>query len=368
MEIIFLIYLISVTFQLIFYGLALIRFLIYKPYENPLAISDTPVSVIICAHNELENLKILIPKLLAQAYSRFEIILVDDRSDDGTYEFLQEEKMKTQVLKVVRVDFVPDHVQPKKFAITLGVKAAQNDLVILTDADCEPASIHWIRSMASQFDENTKFVLGFSYFMKDKGMLNRFVRFETVQTGILYLSAALGGNPYMGVGRNLGYRKSFFLSVKGFHNDLKVVGGDDDLLINRYSNKKNTRPVISKENLVYSRAKKTWKEYYIQKKRHMAAGKRYKFKDKFVLSLFYLSKIVFWLSAVILLLTRVYWPIVAGGMLLELIVIDLAFYQLFKKTGAKFELFWILIMEVLFLLYLVIFGTSVLFTKRIRWS
>ncbi len=368
MELILLIYLIAVALQLVFYGLAIIRFLYYKPYENPLAISDTSVSVIVCAHNEIENLKNLIPKLLKQAYASYEIILVDDRSDDGTYEFLQEEKKKNQLLKVVRVDFVPEHVQPKKFAITLGVKAAQHDLVILTDADCEPASIHWIRSMASQFDESTKFVLGFSYFKMQKGLLNRFVRFETIQTGILYLSAALGGNPYMGVGRNMGYRKSFFLSVKGFHNDLKVVGGDDDLLINRYAKRKNTRPVISKDNLIWSNAKKTWKEYFIQKKRHMAAGKRYKLKDKFVLSLFYLSKIVFWLSAVFLLFTRIYWPIVAGSLLVVLILIELAFYQIYKKTGAKFEFFWILIMEVLFIFYLLIFGISVLFSKRIRWS
>jgi cellulose synthase/poly-beta-1,6-N-acetylglucosamine synthase-like glycosyltransferase len=279
MEIVAFIFLIAAFLQFLFYGVPLVRFVRYKPYENPLAISDIPVSVIVCARDELENLKNLIPKLLKQAYTGFEIIIVDDRSEDGTYEFLLEEKKKSGKLKVVRVDFVPDHVQPKKFAITLGIKAAENDLVILTDADCEPASIHWLKSMAGQFSEETKFVLGFSYYHRDKGLLNRFVRYETLQTGIRYLSAALGGNPYMGVGRNLGYRKSFFLSVKGFHNDLKVVGGDDDLLINRYANRKNTRAVVSPDNLVYTWAKKKWKEYFVQKKRHLAAGKRYKVKD-----------------------------------------------------------------------------------------
>ena len=160
----FLIFLSAAALQLIYYGLAMLRIARHKPYENPLSISDPPVSVVICAHNELKNLKNLIPKLLKQAYTGFEIIVVDDRSDDGSYEYLQEEKNNSSLLKVVRVDFTPDHVQPKKFAITLGVKAAANDLVLFTDADCEPATIHWIRSMATQFDDKIKFVIGFSYF------------------------------------------------------------------------------------------------------------------------------------------------------------------------------------------------------------
>lgn len=368
MEIVLFIFLSAAFVQFLYYGVALVRFARYKPYENPLAISDIPVSVIICARDELDNLKNLIPRLLKQAYTGYEIIIVDDRSEDGTYEFLLEEKKKSEKLKVVRVDFVPDHVQPKKFAITLGIKAAENDLVVLTDADCEPASIHWLKSMASQFSDETKFVLGFSYYHRDKGMLNRFVRFETLQTGILYLSAALGGNPYMGVGRNLGYRKSFFLSVKGFHNDLKVVGGDDDLLINRYANRKNARAVVSKENLVYTWAKNNWKKYFIQKKRHLSAGKRYKLKDKFILSLFYVSKIVFWPLSAILLISMIQWPVVAGTTLLILVMMISSFYQISKKTGAKFEMGWLLIMEFLFIIYLVIFGTVVMFSKKVRWS
>lgn len=368
MEIVLFIFLSAAFAQFLFYGVALVRFVRYKPYENPLAISDVPVSVIVCARDELDNLKDLIPRLLKQAYARYEIIIVDDRSEDGTYEFLLEEKKKSEKLKVVRVDFVPDHVQPKKFAITLGVKAAENDLVVLTDADCQPVSIHWLKSMATQFGDEIKFVIGFSYFHREKGLLNRFVRFETLQTGLLYLSAALGGNPYMGVGRNLGYRKSFFLSVKGFHNDLKVVGGDDDLLINRYARRENTRAVVSEENLVNTWSKKKWKEYYIQKKRHLSAGKRYKLKDKFMLSLFYVSKIVFWPLSALLLISTFHWPVVAGTTFLILVMIILSFYQIRKKTGAKFEMGWILIMEFLYIIYLVIFGTVILFSKKIRWS
>ncbi len=367
MEIVFLIYLSAATLQLLFYGLAFVRFSIYKPYENPLAISDAPVSVIICARNELENLKNLLPKLKKQAYSRFEIILVDDRSDDGTYEFLQEEKKNNPLLKVVRVDFVPDHVQPKKFALTLGIKAAENDRILLTDADCEPATIHWIRAVASQFNDPVNFVIGYSYFHRERGLLNLFARFETIHTAILYLSAALGGNPYMAVGRNLGYRKSFFLSVKGFQHDLRIVGGDDDLLVNRYASGKNSRAVISSDSVVMSWTKNKWKDYFVQKKRHLSVGKRYKWKDKFVLSVFYLSKIVFWLLAASLLIVGFQWPFVAGAVLLILLLIIGTFYQLCHRTGTKYEFQWLLFMEILYVLYLIVFGIVANLSKKIRW-
>jgi glycosyltransferase involved in cell wall biosynthesis len=367
-EIFFLLLILALTIQVSFYGMAMIRFARFKPYDNPLEISDQPLSVIICARNELDNLKNLLPKLLKQAYAHYEIVVVNDRSDDGTYDYLQEEKLKTDLLKIVHVDFAPDHIHPKKYAITLGVRAATYDLVLLTDADCDPASIHWIKSIASQFGRETNFVLGFSYYLKHKGFLNRFIRYETIQTGLLYLSAAIGGNPYMGVGRNLAYRKSFFLSVKGFNKDRKVVGGDDDLLVNRHANKKNARVIIGEHSLVNSIPKREWNEYFIQKKRHLSAGKRYKLKDKFILSLFYLSKIVFWLLAALMLIVWVYGSYILGCIAFMLVILLSAIYIVCKKTGAKFELWWVSFMELAFVFYLLIIGSSALISKRIKWN
>jgi biofilm PGA synthesis N-glycosyltransferase PgaC len=367
-EIFFLIILIALTIQVSYYGLAIIRLARYKPYDNPLDISDQPLSVIICSRNELNNLKNLLPKLLKQAYAHYEIVIVNDRSDDGTYDYLQEEKKKSELLKIVHVEFTPEHIHPKKYAITLGVRAASYDLVLLTDADCEPASIHWIKSMASQFGKETNFVLGFSYYSKLKGLLNRFIRFETIQTGILYLSAAMGGSPYMGVGRNLAYRKSFFLSVKGFNKDRKVVGGDDDLLVNRHAVKINTRVSIGENSLVNSIPKQDLNEYYIQKKRHLSAGRRYKLKDKIALSLFYLSKIVFWLLAAVMLIVWIHGAVVLGFIALMLLVLLSAVYIAGKKTGAKFELMWLIVMDLIFVFYLLIIGSAALFSKRIKWN
>ncbi len=368
MEVLFLIFIGAVAILVIRYGIALVRFVNYKPHENPLNISDQPVSILVCARNELENLKILLPKLLKQAYSRFEIIIVDDRSDDGTYDFLKEEKSRSDNLKLVRIDFVPDHIHPKKYAITLGIKAASNDLVILTDADCEPASIHWVKSMTGQFKTDTNFVLGFSYYRTERGILNKLIRYETMLTGSLYLSAAMGGNPYMGVGRNLGYRKSFFLSVKGFFNEGKTVGGDDDLLVNKHARGNTTSVMINEDSLVYSIPKKTWNAFYVQKKRHLSAGKRYRLKDKFLLGLFYVSKIVFWLSAVLLIPMGIQKTAAVIATLLVFIIMFLNYSIFCKKTGIKFEKGWILPVDLIFVIYIAVIGGTALLSKRIRWS
>jgi glycosyltransferase involved in cell wall biosynthesis len=368
-KVLFLIFIGAAAIHFIRYGIVFLRFTYFKTEDDPLNFSDQPVSVLVCAKNELENLKNLLPKLLKQAYSHYEIIIVDDRSDDGSYEFLKEEKERSENLKLVRIDFVPDHIHPKKYAITLGIKAASHDLVLLTDADCEPATIHWIGSMTRQFKEDTNFVLGFSNYKKARGMLNKLIRYETLLTGSLYLSAAMGGNPYMGIGRNLGYRKSFFLSVKGFHKDGKAVGGDDDLLVNRHARGKDTRLMIGEQGLVYSVPKKNWKDFFIQKKRHLSAGKRYKFKDKFLLSSFYLSKIVFWLFGVMLILLKIHLLETGIAVLVTSILIYLTYFTVCRKTGIKFdEKVWILPMDILFIMYISVIGSVALFSKRIRWS
>src|SRR5690606_33778770 len=122
----------------------------------------------------------------------------------------------------------------KKYGLTLGIKAASHEWILLTDADCRPNSRRWIRSMSRYFDEDTQFVLGFSPYRATAGLLNLFIRFETMLTAIQYFSFGWLGNPYMGVGRNLAYRKSKFLEEKGFNNFLHVTGGDDDLFVNQH--------------------------------------------------------------------------------------------------------------------------------------
>ena len=193
---------------------------------------EEPVSVLVCAHNELENLRQLLPLLLQQDYpAGFELILIDDRSDDDTYLFAQQLVQYYPHVRVVSVARTPPGLAPKKYALTLGIKTARYARLLLTDADCIPATNQWLRHMQHGFGQPADLVLGYSAYVAEPGLLNKLIRFETLLTGAQYLSFAWRGRPYMGVGRNLGYTKAVFQSTKGFASHIRTLSGDDDLLV-----------------------------------------------------------------------------------------------------------------------------------------
>jgi glycosyltransferase involved in cell wall biosynthesis len=335
--------------------------------------SNQPVSVIVCAHDEETNLRELIPALLQQDYPAFEVIIVNDRSNDNTFDFLLEETKKDQRLKMVNVKSVPEHVNNKKYALTLGIRAAVNEWILLTDADCRPATNGWISSMNEQFDDKTQFVLGFSPYQHQPGFLNLFIRFDSLLTALQYLSFARVKNPYMGVGRNLSYRKSLFLEKKGFNNYLHVMGGDDDLFVNQHANSKNTRIQIKPESIVYSIPETTWKSFFYQKIRHLSVGKRYKFGHKFLLGLFLLSWVITWFVGLPVGVLYAYnYSIIGytviGAMLLKIILLVWNMRALSKKTGLSYK-FWVIpVLDFLYPIYYISTGLVTLLTKRVRWK
>ncbi|ELR70514.1 N-acetylglucosaminyltransferase [Fulvivirga imtechensis AK7] len=322
----------------------------------------------IAAHDEEENLKKLLPKLYAQQYPELEVIVVEDRSNDNTYDLLLAETKKEPRLRMVKVNHTPENFNGKKYALTLGIKAAKYDQILLTDADCEPNNEHWVATMAAAFSESTQFNLGFSYYTRTKGFLNYFIRFETLWTAIQYIGLALAGKPYMGVGRNLAYRKSLFISKKGFNPHLGVTGGDDDLFVNQHAGKRNTRVTIGENALVYSQPKTDWKSFFRQKVRHLSVGKYYKAADKIILGIIPLTQILFWLILTILFSLRIELYIVAGCFLIRTLMIYLTFNIARKKLGVRFNLAGLLFLDIIFVIYYFITGATALFTKRVRWS
>jgi len=352
----------SLATLMIYWLVILIKILGFKPKPN----RNNPVSVIVCAHNELDNLKKLIPFLLNQDHSDFEIVIVDDRSDDGTYDYLLENNSKR--LKFVRIDQVHDHINAKKFALTMGIKAATNDILLLTDADCIPSSTSWVSKMTGSFTQDTQFVLGVSPYEKSEGLLGHFIQFETQWTAMNYIGFALAGNPYMGIGRNLAYRKSTFLAHKGFGKIQHITGGDDDLLVNEHANNKNTRLVLGEDSLTYSYPKKTWAEYLQQKIRHWSVGKHYRFKDKMLLGFQNLSNLVFWLALIILAIQTDNYLIPAGLLIFRMIFISILINSTSKKFGYRMNIWLVPMMDILYAGYASIFGTIALFTKKVRWK
>ena len=327
-----------------------------------------PISVIVCAHDEEKNLRELIPVLLSQQHPEFEVIIVNDRSNDGTYDLLLEETKKDSRLKMVDVKNTPSHVNGKKFGITLGIKAAKYDWVLLTDADCRPNNEQWIRTVSERCSEDKNFVLGYSAYEKQPGFLNLFIRFETLFTAIQYIGYALAGNPYMGVGRNLAYRKSVFLDNKGFNNFLSITGGDDDLFVNQHAAGKNTAVALGSDSLVYSFPKTTLKEFYRQKVRHLSVGKKYRFKHQFLLAVFFLTHLITWFAGIPLLIfsTGIIW--VASALVFRTLLFSITVHQAAERFGQKFESWAVPLLDFLFVIYYLSTAPVAFLTKKIRWK
>lgn len=265
-----------------------------------------PVSLIVCAKNEAENLQKHIPQLLKQTYSNFEIILINDASIDETLDVMEHFAEKDSRVQIVNVKNNEAFWGNKKYALTLGIKKAKYNHLIFTDADCYPASEDWLTSMTSHFSEEKQLVLGYGAYEKYPGFLNKLIRFETLMTAVQYFSYAKVGTPYMGVGRNLGYTSTLYYENSGFINHIKIPSGDDDLFVNEAANSKNTQVCDAPEAFTYSLPKKSWNEWLHQKKRHYTTAKLYKPLHRILLGIYYLANLLFWILSTIVLFTK-FW-------------------------------------------------------------
>jgi glycosyltransferase involved in cell wall biosynthesis len=244
-----------------------------------------PVSVIVCARDEDENLAKHLPGLLVQEYtSTYEVIAVNDNSVDDSKYILQElKKTFKDRLHIVELTQEAKLISGKKYPLSIGIKEANHEVMLLTDADCVPASEHWVQKMQEGYHDGVEIVLGYGAYHKRPGLLNKLIRFETFHSAIQYLSFALAGIPYMGVGRNLSYKKALFFKQKGFSSINHIPGGDDDLFVNKSANGKNVAVVIDKEAATLSIPRKTWKSWVKQKYRHYTTAKYYKPLHKLLL-------------------------------------------------------------------------------------
>ncbi|MCU0402879.1 MAG: glycosyltransferase, partial [Algoriphagus sp.] len=278
-------------------------------------------------------------------------------------------------LRSVTVKYTPNHVTSKKFALTLGIKVAKNDVILLTDADCIPASSQWIRKMTAPIREEGKtFSIGYSGYQTKAGLLNRWIQFETVLTALFYLSFGLWKAPFMGVGRNLSYRKSFFLEAKAFKGLWHLEGGDDDLFVNNYATGKNAAIVIDPEATTVSIPKETLKEYLVQKKRHLHAGKYYRGEDKRKIGIFSLSHALFWIGGLGLMIyfgIGLQWEqflIVFSIILLRSVLVWNIFGAAAKKIQGNTPAMNAPMNDFLYLAYFWVLGSVSYQAKDIQWK
>jgi glycosyltransferase involved in cell wall biosynthesis len=326
-----------------------------------------PVSVIICARDEAPNLAANLPGALVQSYpSTHEVIVVNHNSQDDTRYLLEEFKKTFKCLHIVNLEHEAKGIPGKKYPLSMGIKEAKHEVVLLTDTDCVPVSEYWIEQMQDGYDEGIQIVLGYSPYQKRPGMLNKLIRFETFHSAMQYLSYALAGLPYMGVGRNLSYKKELFFRNKGFSSVNHLPGGDDDLFINQVATRQNTRIVIDPQSFTLSEPKKTFREWVQQKTRHYSTGKFYRPKQKWLLGLYSITQFFFY-PAFIVSLIYFYWPWVLAVFALRFLLQGFIYFRVMKKLGESdlFPYWWLL--DIWMMGYYLIFVPSLWKKPRMEW-
>ncbi len=320
------------------------RFAFYKNSPRLVEINLPPVSVIIAARNESDNLFENLPFILEQDYPLFEVIVINNQSIDDSSYLLSAYKNQYPHLRVIEVAKNP-HLKPgKKLPITLGVKGAKYEHLVLTDADCKPASNQWLRSMGSCFIPGKEMVLGYGPLKKTQGFLNKLVRFDTAWIATNYFSFALTGMPYMGVGRNLAYTKKLFNDAHGFRSHYSIPSGDDDLFVQEAAKNKNYCINSDEQGFCFSEGQSEWSNWIQQKARHYSTADKYKVIKKGMLGIYPLLTLVTLLCFVILMFnSELRWLALAIFTLLTLLkwwIIGRCFAKLKEKSFIPYLPVW----------------------------
>ncbi len=328
-----------------------------------------PVSVIIAAKNEAENLQKFLPDILQQDYPEFEVIVVNDASNDDTDDVLTAFKSKFRHLKTTFIKQDSQFKHNKKLAISIGIKAAQYEHMVFTDADCCVSSNQWLKLMVRNF-QHQDIVLGYGGYLKRKTFINKLIRYDTVRIGILYLSKAIIGKPYMGVGRNLAYTKSIYQKTKGFSSHYFVPTGDDDLFVNQASTTTNTAIEINPDAFTYSVPPENFREWMHQKSRHLSGSKYYNFGQKLFLGIESCSRSLF---LILIILSIVFFPellwLLSGIFLLDLIIYWITNSLLFNHFKEKELLTFGIIFDILVTFLTFIRLSFNIFTRQNkRWT
>ncbi|MDQ6814578.1 MAG: glycosyltransferase [Bacteroidota bacterium] len=366
-ELVFGLFCLVALIQLFYFAVIFSRLAFYKPIEK-LHSQQQPVSVVICARDEADNIVQNLPGVLVQSYrSSNEVILVNHNSTDDTKYLIDELRKTFKHLIPVSLTQEAMMISGKKFPLSMGIKSARYETLLLTDADCVPASERWMELMQDGYQPETEIVLGYGAYSKTSGLLNKIIRFETFHSALQYFSYALAGHPYMGVGRNLSYKKELFFKNKGFSAINFIPGGDDDLFINKVATNTNTAIVIDAEAHTLSEAKRTWNDWFNQKTRHYSTAKYYQPKHKWMLGLYSATQFLFYPLFIVAAVFFNWWmALIVFGV--RLIVQAFIYFKTMKKLNEQdlFPLF--LLFELWMCVYYVIFLPSLFRRAKKSWS
>jgi glycosyltransferase involved in cell wall biosynthesis len=302
--------------QLFFYLFIYIRPYNYLKKKEDISVPNEAlpaVSVIVTSKNSAEELEQNLPFIMEQDYPDFEVIVVNRGSTDDTDMVLKAAEQKYSRLYHTYVPVEADGINEKKLAITLGIKAAKNDYLLFTEAYCKPCSTQWIREFGKEFTQGKEVILGFSRLeIPQKTGLRGFMLYDNLIHHLKFLSMAILHKPFMGIGRNLAYKKDLFFKHKGYSSILNLEGGEDDLYINRIAPPKKTGVALSGKSMTETGSVNHFSEWRALKSGYLYSKRYYKGTSFRIFSLETFSKYVFYL----LFICATVLGIVAGNYIL----------------------------------------------------
>ncbi|HLO70112.1 MAG TPA: glycosyltransferase [Flavipsychrobacter sp.] len=345
------------------------------PDEDDTSITDPqPVTIIICAKNEADNLRNNLPAIMAQRYSNasgismYRVIVVNDASDDDTAGVLEGFKAVYDNLSIIHISPQEIRTLPgKKYALSKALATTETEYLLLTDADCTPASDSWLMQMVAPLHKGKELVAGFGAYIANNSMLNAFIRWETLHTFIQYAGYTLSGRPYMAVGRNLACTKAALLKAQQSANWAQLPSGDDDLLVNAVADGRNMAIVVTPSSITTSQAKATWEDWLLQKQRHVSTGKYYKTTTKLLLGLYALTHSLVWLSFLMLLLTSM-WQLALGVMSVRLVINIIIQQRASRLTGQQHNIFLFILADIGWMIYNFVLSPYILLKNKQRWT
>ena len=350
----------------VFYYLAFSSFL-FKNKKETKTNEQAPISVLIFAKNCAKDLQKNLPLILAQKYATFEVILINNASTDNTLEIIENFTVNNKNIKVLDVENNEAFWGNKKYALTLGIKAAKYEHLLFIDASAKPISEFWIAEMSKNFNNSKKIILGYSKYQKENSLTNILIRFEHLLTAIKCFSFTKLKSPFMAFGTNLSYQKSEFFRVKGFINHIKIKDGEDDLFIKDAAAKSNNTFTLSKDSFVEINSPKSFRTWFLEQRKNKILKKQYLFKHQFLLSFFTFSKVLFYALAITMFFFyswQIIVPFILTYYLVQYIVIGISANKLKEPT----IIFFLPFLEIaLFLIQISIFSAN-LISKPNHWK
>lgn len=308
------------------------------------------LAILICAHNESENIQRHIPAICNQDYHNFDVFVVDHNSLDDTSQAVVLHQEKYENLHLVSCDQNNKDLPGKRAPLWEGLQRTDHDFVLLTDADCKPLTHQWAQAMVSRaMDTQADVVVGVSPYQRTKGLLNSFIQFETFHTAMSYIAALQQGWPFMAVGRNLLVKREVLFNSLKKSVVPDVKSGDDDLLIAHLSFTNRIEYYFDKKAHVESIPKMDYDDYLVQKARHVSTAAFYRGHHQFILFLFHMSLFLVYITGIPLLVTSCI-KFVLPVLILRFLILR----TIYKKRQAILQLptslLWLPIHELLFII------------------